>query len=307
MAEVKLTYARYGKDKVRVFRIVRGPTHHDVVEYTVCATLEGDIDVSYTQADNTVVIATDSCKNTVNVFAKKSAHVLSPELFALELGIHFVTKYAHIHKAHIDIIQHKWTRINVTETGKAHPHSFVRDGDDKRLIGVIVDATKGTDAISATVKSGITDMLVLKSSGSAFENFYTDEYRTLPDVSDRILSTSVDCSYTITLPPQPLTLTRLDKLGIDFAAIATSVRNTTLDTFATDQSASVQATLYNMCKKIISDNKEVYDVSYKLPNKHYHAVNLDFMGLPNLKPAEAEVFQPVESPSGLIMATVTRA
>jgi urate oxidase len=41
-----------------------GPVH-DVAEYNVCALLQGDIDTSYTQADNSVVVPTDTVKNTV--------------------------------------------------------------------------------------------------------------------------------------------------------------------------------------------------------------------------------------------------
>jgi len=40
-----LASAQYGKDKVRVFRTVRGADGvHTVVEYVVCALLEGAID-----------------------------------------------------------------------------------------------------------------------------------------------------------------------------------------------------------------------------------------------------------------------
>ncbi|RDB22983.1 hypothetical protein Hypma_009915 [Hypsizygus marmoreus] len=47
-------------DLVRLLRVVREGKWHHVVEYNVTALLEGDIDVSYTQADNSVIIATDS-------------------------------------------------------------------------------------------------------------------------------------------------------------------------------------------------------------------------------------------------------
>lgn len=40
-----LVHSRYGKDKVRVCRVVRdGPRHH-IVEYNVTALLEGEVDV----------------------------------------------------------------------------------------------------------------------------------------------------------------------------------------------------------------------------------------------------------------------
>jgi len=57
-----LEAARYGKDKVRVFRVVRDSERkvHDVVEYNVTVLVEGAIETSYTQGDNSVVVATDS-------------------------------------------------------------------------------------------------------------------------------------------------------------------------------------------------------------------------------------------------------
>jgi hypothetical protein len=89
-----LATARYGKDKVRVFRVVRDPESkvHNVVEYNVTVLVEGAIETrsahipiflrrsksrrrarrvlkyvwclvvsfSYTQGDNSVVVATDS-------------------------------------------------------------------------------------------------------------------------------------------------------------------------------------------------------------------------------------------------------
>lgn len=39
-----LSHARYGKDKVRVFRVVRDGAWHNVVEYNVTALVEGDIE-----------------------------------------------------------------------------------------------------------------------------------------------------------------------------------------------------------------------------------------------------------------------
>jgi hypothetical protein len=42
-----LAHSRYGKDKVRVFRIVRDEKWHNIVEYNVTALLEGDVETRY--------------------------------------------------------------------------------------------------------------------------------------------------------------------------------------------------------------------------------------------------------------------
>jgi len=73
--------------------------------------------------------------------AKISPHILLPERFALHLGTHLVSRYAHIQKAFITIEQLRWSRLPAAEGGgaKGHPHSFIRDGDDKRVVNVEVD------------------------------------------------------------------------------------------------------------------------------------------------------------------------
>jgi urate oxidase len=225
-----------------------------------------EIEKAWTESDNSSIVATDSIKNTIYVFAKTSPFVLQPETFALELAVHFVKTYAHIHKAHVDITVLKWSRIPVA--GKPHKHSFVRNGEEKRFTEVTVDGTLGKDKLKGSVKSGVKELLVLKTTESSFENFVRDKYRTLPDVNDRIFSTAVDCSYTVNLPSShSLSKNSLAMLGIEFNKIYQSVETTTLEIFATHNSASVQATLYQMCEKILKDNSVVGEVSYSLPNK----------------------------------------
>ncbi|KAF5344361.1 hypothetical protein D9758_013255 [Tetrapyrgos nigripes] len=324
-----LSHARYGKDKIRLLRVVRKGAWHHVVEYNVQVLLEGSISTSYTQADNSVVVATDSMKNITYYLAKVSPHVLIPERFALHLGTHLVSKYAHIDKAYVEIEQLRWSRIPVSdgdgkdgkEQVKEHPHSFWRDGEEKRVVEVEVDASKGKDTLIAKVTSGLKDLLILKSTGSAFTNFIRDEYTTLVEVDDRIFSTSVDLSYTfnsfsISPPTDEKKLefaipesgpdSELPIGGVWDTEVPKRAREVTLETFAKDDSASVQATLYKMAQKIIADNAGVQEVSYSLPNKHYVPVDMKYIGVDNMTPKEAEVFIPLAAPSGLISATVRR-
>ncbi|KAJ3522521.1 hypothetical protein NMY22_g11854 [Coprinellus aureogranulatus] len=292
-----LAYAKYGKTNVRVFRIVRGEGGvHTVVEYSVETLLEGDIETSYTQADNSVVVATDSVKNITYFLAKSSPHILSPEKFALHIGTFFVSKYAHIHKVHVTVNQLRWSRITVD--GKEHKHSFFRDGDDKRVVKATVDATQGKHALTASLTSGLTDLLVLKSTGSAFENFYRDEFTTLVAVDDRIFSTSIDLSYQfsdikIVAPQDDKKLefqVPLKQGDEGFAgsvwddSVAERARTATLEVFATDESASVQATLYKMGQRVIAENAGIKEVTYTLPNKHYIPVDMKYIGIDNLTP-----------------------
>ena len=48
-----------------------------------------------------------------------------------------------------------------------------------------VVAEKAGGSIKVNVSSGIKTLMVLKTTQSGFENFHRDEYRALPDASDR--------------------------------------------------------------------------------------------------------------------------
>ena len=68
---MKLIHHQYGKAKVRVLKVFRAGKIHSLKELEVAVGLQGAFDASYTKADNRLVVATDSIKNTVNVFAQK--------------------------------------------------------------------------------------------------------------------------------------------------------------------------------------------------------------------------------------------
>jgi urate oxidase len=129
--------------------------------------------------------------------AKTSAYVLEPELFVLDIAQLFISRYPHVSTVSIDLVQTRWARLpnsSASSSSELHPHAFVRDGDEKRSVSAIVrrDASSGQQV--AEMRSGLKDLLVLKTTGSAFEDYVKDEFTTLPYVSDRILSTSIDCA-----------------------------------------------------------------------------------------------------------------
>lgn len=207
------------------------------------------------------MVATDSMKNTIYIKAKEHP-VNPPELFASTLGQHFLDTYAHIHTAHIKIVVHRWTRMVVD--GKPHPHSFLRDGQETRNVEADVDRAAGI-----TIKSGIVGLTVLKSTGSAFHGFVRDEFTTLPEVWDRILSTDVDAGWTW---KGFKSLKDVEAATVKFDDAWEKAREVTIKTFAEDESPSVQNTMYKMCELILAKVPDVDLVNYSLPNKHYFEI-----------------------------------
>jgi urate oxidase len=97
-------------------------------------------------------------------------------------------------------------------------------------------------------------------------------FSNLIEVADRLFSTSVTLDYTVPLPPSiPLTIDAIPEIGkaLDFAKIAQTAKQVTLEVFATDESASVQATMYNTAQRLLQEAKEIEKISYSYPNKHY--------------------------------------
>src|SRR5438874_2274733 len=177
----KLISHRYGKARVRVLKILRSEDRQSVKEIDVAAMLEGDFESSCTKGDNTRVVATDTIKNTINVLAKeKLGEEIEP--FAIALGKHFLERYKQVRSANIDINERDWRRMGID--GKPHPHSFAAGSDAKMFTRVVCTRD------STSVESGIRDFVILKSTGSGFENYPKDEFTTLPETADRILATS---------------------------------------------------------------------------------------------------------------------
>ncbi|KAI1180295.1 hypothetical protein F4777DRAFT_585596 [Nemania sp. FL0916] len=293
-----LTSARYGKDNVRVYKVDRDEATgtHKVTEMTVCCLLEGNVDVSYTKADNAPVVATDSMKNTIYIKAKEHP-VNPPELYAAVLGQHFLDTYPHINVANVNVAVKRWTRMTID--GKPHPHSFYRDGDETRNVEVRVSRTEGIE-----IRSSIAGLLVLKSTGSQFHGFIRDEFTTLPETWDRILSTEIDATWKWN------TISSIQALRDNVAVFDKAfedARLITMKTFAEEDSPSVQNTMYKMCEKILEAAPEVASVTYALPNKHYFEIDLSWhKGLENTG-KNAEVYAPQSGPNGLIKCEVSRS
>ncbi|BFZ54852.1 hypothetical protein PYCC9005_001889 [Savitreella phatthalungensis] len=299
--EVFVKSSRYGKEQVKFLKKIvdrDDPARHTVIEYTVLILLRGAFDVSYTHGDNSVVIPTDTMKNSVYLLAK-THEFEEPEVFAAIVANYFVSfdKFAHVSSADCTVRQHRWTRI-VTADGLSHPHSFYRDGAELRLARCEAFRDSGHLHIS----SGIEDLLVLKSTGSAFNGFWRDEWTTLPDVADRIFSTQV--SLTFRWAPFN-TFNQVLQYAPTFLQANTHARQTTLDTFATDNSASVQATLFKMCEAIIARFCGISECEYTLPNKHYFEVNMQPFAIDNSGRA-ATIYMPQAWPAGHINACIAR-
>jgi urate oxidase len=226
------------------------------------------------------VLTTDTQKNTVFAFARDG--VGSPEEFGLRLARHFAGSYAWIAGARVAVESFGWNRIAVG--GQPHEHAFRRTGGDVRTAVVTVDGDR------AHVLAGLTDLVVLKSTGSEFWGFPRDPYTTLADTRDRILATAVTARW------------RYTGTDLDFDACFDGVRTTLLEAFATTHSLALQQTLFAMGQAVLEQNTCVAEIRLSMPNKHHFLQDLSAFGLDN----PDLVYHADDRPYGLIEGTVLR-
>jgi urate oxidase len=278
---MKLLSNRYGKARVRVMKILRDGATHTIKEIDVAALLTGDFAASYTAADNSKVVATDTIKNTINVLAKEHLG-LETERFASSVAQHFLKRYEQVESASVEIFAKHWQRIEVDDA--PHPHAFRAGSEAKMWTRVVASRS------SHLVESGVHDLVILKSTGSGWAGYPKDEYTTLPETNDRILATSFDATWTWSAEPA------------DYNATNDAIIAAMLSVFANNFSPSAQASVYGMGEAALEACPEIARVDMKMPNKHCLLINLKPFGMEN----KNELFVPTDQPHGQIEGTVVR-
>jgi urate oxidase len=274
---MRLSSHRYGKARVRVVKILREGTRHTIIEADVQVLLEGDFETSYTKGDNSKVVATDTVKNTINALSRD--HLTTEmEKFALHLAQHFLGRYPQVGRAHVDIRERVWERIG------DHNHSFTAPGSPVPWVKAVVTAE------DEQLTSGVTDWLILKSTGSGFADYPRCEFTTLPETNDRIFASSVTAGWNWAKHPQ------------SFRAANARIREAMIRPFCDNFSPSVQTTMAEMAEAAFAAVPEIDEISLALPNKHCNLINLQPFGLenPNI------VFTATDEPHGQIEAVFTR-
>jgi urate oxidase len=146
------------------------------------------------------------------------------------------------------------------------------------------------EANDAHVLAGISDLVVLKTTGSEFWGFPRDRYTTLAETRDRILATAVTARWRYT--PSEL----------DFDAQFAGIRTALLEAFAVTHSLALQQTLFAMGEAVLEQFGDVAEIRLSMPNRHHFLQDLSAYGLDN----PDVVYHADDRPYGLIEGTVQR-
>ena len=277
---IELGAARYGKAGVRLMRVDRSTTPHRVRDLTVAIALEGDFAAAHTDGDNSLVVATDTMKNTAYAFATKHLDG-AIEIYGQALAEHFL-RFPQVSRATVNVREHGWRPIEVDD--RPSRDAFVRSGEGTRV--ATVAASRG----GVVVEAGVEDLIVLKTTRSSFEGFPRDEYTTLHETDDRMAATKLTAIWQYGSP------------DVDADASFEAIRSVLLETWADHDSPSIQTSIWIMARAILERHDEVRELRLVLPNLHHWLVDLTPFGLTN----DREIYTPTSEPYGLIEATVRR-
>jgi urate oxidase len=280
-SQAALSKTSYGKSRIRLVQVLRRGDRHELRDLTVNIAFEGEYDTSYTEGDNRDVLPTDTMKNTVYALAAREG-AGEPEAFGTLLGRHFIDRNPKLSRVVVDLVDHGWSHL--ADGPREHGQSFVRRGPDVRTAQVV------TDRQDVSVTAGIADLIIMKTSRSAFAGYPRDEFTTLPETHDRLLATALTTHWTYGDP------------DIEFGAVYRLVRAALLDAFARHDSLSVQHTLYAMGQVVLDSIDAVATITLEMPNRHHLPVDLTRFGMANRN----EIFVATEEPYGLIKATLSR-
>lgn len=280
---VKLAHNNYGESRIRLLRVVRRGSVHELKDLTLSIHFEGDFDAAHTAGDNRKILTANTMTNTVYVLSRQYP-AEAVEEFALHIVEHFLTYNPQLSRIRVAANEHPWSRILIAE--KSHGSAFVSNAGERR--STHISATRE----HTILQSGIENLLVLKTTGATFEGFRRDPYTTAQEASNAVISVNINAAWTY----------ETSELEAPYSAAWHGIRKILLETFANHEGRSLQHTVCAMGQAVLDNFEAVTEIRLALADNLYSLVDLKPFGMEN----ENEVFMPGEEPRGLVEATLRR-
>lgn len=278
MGESERFAISYGKAHVPVYRVyaqpLTGVTPIPESAFTgkrnTLLALEVDVEVfgrnflpSYTEGDNSRVVATDSMKNFVlrQALAYEGATI---EGFLDMLGRGFLERYEQMERLRLTARELPFVPVAVP-TGTAREFAgsevlFSRSHGDYAVAVLEFDRTEDKPTLTRH-RCGRAGMQLLKVTGSSFTRFVRDDFTTLPERSDRPLYVFLDLSWTYTDAADLLDLSRGRYVA------AEQMRDLVAVVFHEFVSESIQHLVHEMGTRVFTRFPQLAEISFEAQNR----------------------------------------
>jgi urate oxidase/2-oxo-4-hydroxy-4-carboxy-5-ureidoimidazoline decarboxylase len=242
----------YGKGDVIAYRLsrARGSGGAPVFGANVLLLLYGDTFwKTYTEGDNTGLIATDSMKNFIQ---RETMNFPGNDLeaYCRFLGETFLKKYVQVEGLQISASEIPYATLGSDV-------AFAPSGPDTATARLEIDRSGIVEAAS-----GVRGFRLLRLGGSAFKGFVRDEYTTLPDLHNRPLHMWLDLEWNYVTPDA----------AFSDGAVTARVRHLVRDVFTSFESGSIQQVIYQMGMKMLGEVPAMSEVHLEANNRTWDTI-----------------------------------
>jgi urate oxidase len=251
---------------------------------------------SFTAGDNTNVVATDSMKN----FILRHAALFKGETiegFLAFVSQHFLAKYPQV--ASISITGDRLPFDPVVVPGKDEWTDsglvYRRSHNDHTSASMEIERTEdGNGTFISSHLCGLTDLQLIKVSGSSFYGFIRDEYTTLPESYDRPLYIFLNIYWTYK------DITDAISNEITNYVPAEQIRDIAQTVFHEYKTPSIQFLIYQIGLRMLSRFPQLVEVRFESNNRTWETI------IETIEDSEGKVFTEARPPFGFQGFSMTR-
>ena len=204
---------------------------------------------TYTEGDNTGLIATDSMKNFIQ---RETMNYTGDDLagYCHFLAALFIGKYPQVEGMQVSAVE-------IPYDGVKGQTAFSPGGPERATARVELKRNSVVEAAC-----GLRGFRLLRLGGSAFHGFVRDEYTTLPEIRNRPLHMWLDLEWRYTNPEDAL---------VSPGDVA-RIRDIVHDVFASFESGSIQQVIYQMGTRVFAELPAVAEVHLEANNRTWDTV-----------------------------------
>lgn len=250
---------------------------------------------SFTEGDNTQVIATDSMKNFILRQTANYEGSTTEGLLAF-ISEQFLEHYPHIDAIEISADRLPFSAVTLAEgSGWSESRLVFRRSHNEHASASQKWVRTAYGAALAGQESALSQIQLIKVSGSSFYGFIRDEYTTLPESFDRPLFIFLDIFWTYEDAEDAF------DSGRDRYVPSEQVHDLAHTLFHSANSPSIQYLIYRIGKSILTSFPQLSEVRFESNNRTWETV---------VEPdhsAAAGVYTEPRPPYGFQGFTLTRA
>ncbi|WP_020614914.1 factor-independent urate hydroxylase [Paenibacillus daejeonensis] len=270
----------YGKGDVWVFRTYGTPLRvqaipessytgspHTVIGVNIRIAVSGERFLpSFTEGDNSLIVATDSMKNFILRQTALYTGATVDGLLAM-ISRRLLEKYPQMTGIRMEAEHVPFEAMPVLEDGLQRPSDLVFNYSRNEAPTCMVECIRTGDAIGiAEHTGGLTGLRLLKVKGSSFKGYVWDEYTTLPEASDRPLFIYLQMGWRYTDPEDALEAGRLRYVP------AEQVRDIAATVFHALHSPSIQHLIYHIGLRVLERFPQLDKVWFESNNRTWETV-----------------------------------